>query len=195
MQPYLTGHGLWPYLAIFAWTFLEGETFVLFAAFASAQGLLSAPLLLGVAALGSFCGDQCSFWVGRSFGHRVLERRPRWRSRVDRVSAILRRHDAGFILSFRFLYGVRNVASFAIGLSGVDTVRFLALNFVAAWLWAAVFVGAGYWGGRAIHRVFGEAMPYVATGMLALLIGAALAAAAYKALRQRRSVTPAPLRD
>ena len=54
-------HGAYFYLIAFVWTFLEGETFVLFAAFAAAQGLLNPALLLAATWLGSFCGDQSLF--------------------------------------------------------------------------------------------------------------------------------------
>ena len=42
------------YLIAFIWTFLEGETFVLFAGFAAAQGLLNPVVLLAAVWLGSF---------------------------------------------------------------------------------------------------------------------------------------------
>ena len=64
------------------------------AGFAAAQGLLSAPLLLIAAALGSFAGDQCYFWIGRHFGLRLIARRPEWRARVDRALEWLTRYDA-----------------------------------------------------------------------------------------------------
>lgn len=170
-QHLVTGHGAWPYLVIFAWTFVEGESFVLFAGFAAAQGLLSAPLLLLAAWLGSFCGDQCYFWIGRKFGLALLARRPTWRQRVDKVLGFVRRYDTWFILSFRFIYGVRNFSSFAIGISGVGWLRFLLLNLLAALIWALLFVGAGYYSGRAAHRALGE---YADRFSLVMLGGVAL---------------------
>jgi membrane protein DedA with SNARE-associated domain len=144
------------YLIVLLWTFLEGETVVLFAGFAAAQGLV-APLLLLVAAwLGSFAGDQCYFWLGRRFGVRLLDRFPRLRHRVDAALGWLERYDTGFILSFRFIYGVRNVSSFALGLSAVGWNRFLWLNFAAAGLWAASFVVVGYFLGHAFRAVLGD---------------------------------------
>ena len=59
-------------------------------------------------------------------------------------------------MSFRFIYGVRNFSSFALGISGIDWRRFLLFNFLAAFLWAASFVGAGYFCGRAAERMLGE---------------------------------------
>src|SRR6266849_2895340 len=144
------------YLITLIWTFLEGETVVLFAGFAAAQGLIDPWLLLSAAWLGSFAGDQCYFWLGRQFGASLLDRFPRWRHGVDTALRWLERYDAGFILSFRFIYGVRNVSSFALGLSAVRWERFLWLNFVAAGLWAASFVAVGYFLGHAFRAVLGD---------------------------------------
>ena len=79
----IADNGAYFYLIAFLWTFLEGETVVLFAGFAAAQGLLDPILLLVAAWLGSFSGDQTYFWVGRQFGPRLLDRFPRWRHGVD----------------------------------------------------------------------------------------------------------------
>lgn len=153
---FILDHGTLSYLVTFAWTFFEGETFVIFAGFAAAQGLLAWPLLLIAAWLGSFAGDQTYFWIGRHFGVRLLARQPLWRERVDRALSWLDRYDAGFILIFRFIYGVRNFSSFALGVSHVHWRRFMILNFVAAGLWAALFVGAGYVCGHTLGRMLGE---------------------------------------
>ena len=167
IQNFIREHGAWFYAVTFAWTFFEGETFVLFAGFAAASGLISAPLLLASAWLGSFSGDQCYFWIGRRFGLRLLERRPAWRKRVDVALGWLRRFDAGFILTFRFIYGIRNISSFALGISGIPWRRFMLLNFTAAGIWAIAFVGAGYFFGEASEKILG---PQLRIAMLCVFI-------------------------
>src|SRR5271170_3910512 len=47
------------------WTFLEGETFVIFAGYAASLKLLNLPLLMVTAWIGSFAGDQLWFFLGR----------------------------------------------------------------------------------------------------------------------------------
>ena len=163
-------HGASFYLIAFVWTFLEGETVVIFAGFAAAQGLVDPLLLLIAAWLGSFSGDQCYFWLGRHFGVKLLDRFPRWRHGVAAALHWLERYDAGFILSFRFIYGVRNVSSFALGLSAVRWDRFLRLNFAAAGLWAASFVAVGYFLGDAFRAVLGDLARSFSLVMLGVFI-------------------------
>ena len=175
-------HGPWFYALTAAWTFVEGETFVLFAGFIAAQGLLLWPVLLAAAWLGSFSGDQTYFWIGRRYGLRLLARQPGWRRRVDGALDWLKRYDTGFILSFRFIYGLRNFASFAMGISGIPWQRFLGLNFVAAGLWACSFVGAGYFCGHAAERVLGR---YAREFSAVLLAAFALALLTFHVLHRR----------
>ncbi len=144
------------YLIAFVWTFLEGETIILFAGFAAAQGLIDPWILLGSAWSGSFLGDQSYFWIGRRFGTRLLGRFPRWRPGVDAALHWLERYNVGFILSFRFIYGIRNFSSFALGLSAIDWRRFLSLNLTAAGLWAASFVAVGFFLGHACRAILGD---------------------------------------
>jgi membrane protein DedA with SNARE-associated domain len=185
-------HGAYFYLIAFVWTFLEGETFVLFAGFAAAQGLVDPVLLLVAAWLGSFAGDQCYFWLGRHFGVRLLDRFPRWHHGVDSALHWLERYDAGFILSFRFIYGVRNFSSFALGLSAVRWERFLWLNFTAAGLWAASFVAVGYFLGHAFRAVLGDLARSFSLVMLGVFVAIGAGMWLLHRLQRRRQLRVPP---
>jgi membrane protein DedA with SNARE-associated domain len=163
----IADYGMYFYVLIFVWTFFEGETIVLFAGFAAAQGLLDPFILWLCAGIGSFLGDQCYFWLGRKYGVRLLNRFPSWRPGVGSALSWLERYDIWFILSFRFIYGVRNFSSFALGLSAVPWERFLRLNFIAAMLWSASFVGIGYSLGHAFSAAINVAhwLGYVLLGV------------------------------
>lgn len=179
-------HGDWFYVIAFVWTFLEGETVVVFAGFAAAQGLLNPVLLLAATGLGSFAGDQSWFWIGRRFGVRLLDRFPRWRGGVNAALRWLERYDTGFILSFRFIYGVRNFSSFAMGLSAVRGRRFLVLNFLAAALWAAGFIALGYFLGHAFRAVLGDIARNFSLAMLGIFLLIAVAVGWLHRLQRRR---------
>jgi membrane protein DedA with SNARE-associated domain len=167
---YIAEYGLLFYPFTFAWTAVEGETFVIFAGYFASRGLLNLPLLIAAAWLGSFCGDQFYFWLGRRYGTRVLRRFPKWQPGVDKALRLLERYNTGFILSFRFIYGVRNFSSFAMGMSPLRWTRFLMLNFVAAGLWALSFAGGGYLFGEVLSTVMGDAAEIMGLVALALFV-------------------------
>lgn len=185
-------HGAYFYLVALIWTFLEGETFVLFAGFAAAQGLLNPYLLLVATWLGSFSGDQTWFWIGRYFGLRVLNRFPRWRNGVEAALYWLERYNAGFILSFRFIYGIRNFSSFAMGMSAVHWKRFLSLNFLAAGLWAGSFVAAGFFLGHALRAMLSHLIRSFSLAMLGAFIVFAVAVWFFHRLQKRRQFRVPP---
>jgi membrane protein DedA with SNARE-associated domain len=143
----IASYGDWFYLLTFIWTFFEGETFVIFAGIAASPAfdeILRLDYLIACAWIGSFCGDNLYFYLGRRYGHQLIARFPRLKPGVDVALELLRKYNTGFILSFRFVYVVRNFSSFACGMSDIFWPRFMALNFIAAGVWACTFAGAGY---------------------------------------------------
>jgi membrane protein DedA with SNARE-associated domain len=188
----IADHGSWFYLIAFVWTFLEGETVVLCAGFAAAQGLVDPFLLTAAAWLGSFAGDQCYFWLARHYGTPLLDRYPRWHHGVDKALHWLERYDTGFILSFRFIYGVRNFSSFALGLSHVHWRRFLKWNFVAAGLWAVSFVATGYFLGHAWRTMLGDVARSFSLAMLVAFVAVAVGIGLVHRWQRRRRVAIPP---
>jgi membrane protein DedA with SNARE-associated domain len=185
-------HGAYSYLIALIWTFLEGETIVLFAGFAAAQGLLNPFLLLVAAWLGSFSGDQFYFWIGRHFGLAILNRFPRWRYGVEAALRWLERYNTGFILSFRFIYGIRNLSSFAMGMSAIRWKRFCSLNFLAAGLWATSFIALGYFLGHAFRAVLGHLVRSFSLVMLGAFVTFAVAVWLAHRVQRRRQIRVPP---
>ena len=138
------------YVAVAVGTFLEGESVLLIAGAAASRGHLSMPVVIAIAALASFLGDQLYFWVGRRYGAALLVRYPSLQLRAARVRGLLDRHHLPLILSIRFLYGLRIAGPIAIGMSSVAWPRFLLLNGLAALLWALVIASLGYGTGHAL---------------------------------------------
>jgi len=166
------------------WAFFEGETFVLFAAAAGrATGMIDPWVLLMSVWIGSFLGDQLWFTLGRRLGSRALTRWPRAEKRVTDALSLIERYGVWFILGFRFIYGVRNVASVACGMSGLHRARFAALNFIAAGAWAASFVTAGWFVGAAVAK---HGFMIVGVAILGLIVLFLVA----RALWQRRRTAP-----
>ena len=149
------GHLLYPVILI--WTFIEGETVVIITGAIAAEGKykISPELLALFAFAGSFLGDQLYYYMGRKYGAPLLNRWPTMVKKIEWAFRLVQTHPTMFILSFRFIYGIRNIAPFVIGISGVSRVRYLILNFIAAMIWAHAFAWGGYLLGRALEQWLG----------------------------------------
>ena len=133
--------------------------------------------------------------MGRLLGRPWLARRPKWHDRARRVYRLLDAHDAAFILSFRFLYGLRSVAPFVVGASAIGQWRFMALNFTGAFLWTCLIGGGGYLLADAWHalppgRARWSYAAAVATVLLATLAGLSWALRRRRARLSRASAAP-----
>ena len=137
-------------------TFLEGETILVMAGFAAHLGYLQLPGVIAAAFVGSLLGDQFAFFLGRHSGMDYLKKKPSWEPRLERVNRMTEDYRTLVILGFRFLYGLRNVIPFAIGMSPISVPRFVLYNSLGALVWAAVVGTAGYLFGYAVESVLGD---------------------------------------
>ncbi len=181
IEPFLAHFGL---LAICLGAGLEGEAVVATGGLLAHEHLLPLGGVMIAAALGSFAADQLLFFVGRHYREHRLVRAITDRPTFATVLAMVERHPRGFIFSFRFLYGLRTLSPIAIGTSSVPTRRFVALNALAAIVWAVAIATIGYAFGHGIELLFGR-MRRIEHVVLAVAVMAALALAIAWLLRRR----------
>ncbi len=179
IEAILAQYGL---IALFLGAGLEGETVVVTGGLLAHRGVVPLPAAMAVAVAGSFVADQLFFLLGRRYRQHPRVRRIMARRAFARALATFERHPTGFILGFRFLYGVRTISPVAIGTTAVSQRRFMALNAVAATVWGIGFTGIGYWFGNGFDALLARYRP--GTGTLAL--GALAVAAAVIAFGQVR---------
>jgi len=165
------------YAAILIGTFLEGETILVLAGLAAHQGYLILTWVVIAAFLGSLCGDQLFFYLGRKHSQAVLSRRPAWKQKAEKIHKLMNRFETLMILSFRFLYGLRTVAPFVIGMSPVSFKKFMLLNAAGALVWATAVGSGGYLFGHALEILIGkiehyEVHVFIVIALLGLLIWA-----------------------
>ena len=174
------------YGAILVGAFLEGETIVLLAGILAKRGVLELWGVILVAFLGSFAGDQLAYFVGHFYGAALLRRNPKWQPRVDRIHAMFAERGTWLLVGFRFLYGLRNLVPFTVGLGAVPPRRFFPWNLLGAAIWAPAIAGAGYEFGSVVGHVLHRARSYE---VAAFGVGAAALAAflLVQRLRKKRS--------
>ena len=173
------------YPAIFVGTFLEGETILVIGGFTAYQGYLNLYFVILAAFWGSLFGDQLYFLLGRYKGQAILNKHKNWEGRVARFRSLMDRYGTLIILGFRFLYGLRTVSPFAIGLCRIPIRKFVILNAISAAVWAVALGVAGYFFGRVMEAFLQNVKRYE-LAIMAGLIAVSIVLFVIKRLRNRR---------
>jgi membrane protein DedA with SNARE-associated domain len=164
------------YWALLAGTFLEGETILIIGGLLAKLGLLKLSTVMVIAFIGSFSGDQLYFYIGRFKGRELLKKHHKWEKRVDKIHKILERYHDLIMLGFRFVYGMRIMTPFVLGMSKqIKAIRFSILNAMGAVLWSVAISAGGYFFGYALEGFIKDVKKYEIHAVLAIfVIGAAL---------------------
>ena len=135
----------WGYIAVFLGSMVEGESVIFMAGLFAHEGYLSIYKITLVAFVGTLVADQGLYFIGRHYGQAFLDKFPSQRAKADKAFRLLHRYDNIFILSFRFIYGIRTLSPLVIGASGIPVKRFIILNFIAAVIWSVSSCTAAYY--------------------------------------------------
>ncbi|KAA3450001.1 DedA family protein [Mesorhizobium sp. SARCC-RB16n] len=166
-------------LAVFLGCVAEGESAAILGGFFAHQHVFVLWHAFVAAALGAFAGDTFFFILGRSFAdsrHVVrLRRRPGFR----RAYRLLNTHPNIFVLSNRYVYGMRLVGGIAAGLSTIPAPRFVILNAISSLIWAMLFSTLGYFFGLGAEQLIGKALAHHERLLIGLGIGLAVAIIAW----------------
>jgi membrane protein DedA with SNARE-associated domain len=165
-------------LAILLGAGLEGEAVVISGGVLAHKGLLPFWGVAAAATVGSLVVDQFWFFAGRFLRDRAWVRRITQRPAFARAFGLLEKHSTLFILSFRFIYGIRTASPIAIGTSQVPVRRFMVLNAVAAAIWGPAITWVGYRLGGVLeplwHRLHGSRLLPILLGIM-VVVAAAIA--------------------
>lgn len=163
------------YWALLAGTFIEGETILMLGGLSAQLGFLDISMVMLVAFIGSFSGDQFYFIVGRLKGRDLLARHAKWNEKVEKVHCYLERYHDLIMLGFRFVYGIRIMTPFVLAMNPrIKTGRFVVFNAIGAAIWSVAVAGGGYLFGRAIELLLNDIKHYeiaIISGMSAIGAG------------------------
>jgi membrane protein DedA with SNARE-associated domain len=148
------------YMAVYVGTIFEGETILILAGIMVHAGYLKLPYIIIAAFSGSLTADQVMFHIGRRRGASILAHRPKWNSRVQQVLGLVNRFRTSIMIVFRFLYGLRIVTPFALGMTNVSAVKFLFYNIIGALVWSSAIASGGYLFGKALGIILGDIKHY-----------------------------------
>ena len=133
---------------------VPSETSVIAAGVLAASGDLVLVLVIALAAAGAIVGDNISYWIGRTVGHRIAERffSGARHKRLEQAERSLAERGGYLILVARFIPGGRTAVTLAAGTLEFPWRRFLAYDVVAGIIWASYAALLGYFGGRTFEE-------------------------------------------
>jgi membrane protein DedA with SNARE-associated domain len=173
----------WTYAVLFSaalldavFPFVPSETAVITAGVVAAQGDLDIALVILVAALGAFAGDNTAYWIGRKFGHRAAERFVRGekgKHALEWARKTLDERGGLLIIVSRFIPGGRIATMLTAGTVEYPWLRkFVPYDAIACVFWACYAGLLGYFGGKAFENSTWKALlvAFAAAAGIALVV-------------------------
>lgn len=157
---FISDHGNLIYLLIFAIIFIEtglvvmpflpGDSLLFVAGSLAAIGSLDLGVLLALLIPAAILGDNINYWVGRTFGLRVLG----WKlfgkplvgqKNLDKTHGYFEKYGVRTIIIARFIPIVRTITPFVAGIGKMDYRRkFLPFDIIGGILWITLLLLAGF---------------------------------------------------
>ncbi|MGH2994687.1 MAG: DedA family protein [Gaiellaceae bacterium] len=180
----------WTYAFLFGIAALDvifpvvpSETSVILGGVLAATGDLVLALVIACAAAGAILGDNTAYGIGRTTGHRIVERffKGERRKRVDWAEKQVEERGGYLIVIGRFIPGGRTAVTLACGLLEMRWRKFISFDVAAGLVWASYAALLGYVGGR----TFEENPLYGFLIAFAVAIGITGAVEVYRWMRKR----------
>lgn len=131
---------------------VPGEVGLVVTGAAGAEREAALPVLCVLAATGAVLGDSVSWWIGRRFGTRLIDRyawtQRRLRPQLDRAALTLEHRGGVAIFIARWIGALRAIVPLVAGTAGVRYRTLLAWDVPAAVLWATTVVSLGWFLGE-----------------------------------------------
>ena len=183
MEALLVKYG---YVLLFGGVIVEGEAFLLTAAFLAHRGLFSLPAVVAVAIAATMFGDQVYYQAARARGRAWLERRRGVRARYNRIIDLTARRGPWLLLVSRYTFGFRIVIPAACGAVGMPAALFTFVDFLAVAIWAGLTAALGYYGGAAVARYLHDFKQIVVWLVVAAILSVAAVVSFRRMSREAR---------
>ena len=120
-----------------------GVTLIFLSGFVARTTGESIWLIMMLAAIGSFLGDNFDYFLGRHAG-KILEQKPLFAKPVAAVEPFLEKHGIWAVFAGRFSGWSRAWVALACGIVKFGYLKFAAASFASALVWTSAWIIGGY---------------------------------------------------
>ena len=135
-------HYIWIYISFFFGIFIEGELVYLSAVIAASHGYLNIWLVISIAIVATVSSDLVYFNLGKNRTEKLINK-PKWKTKIELVNKKLEKHRTLFLISYRFLYGLRIATPLVLGTQNIKQLTFLKYSIISTLIWATIFTLLG----------------------------------------------------
>jgi membrane-associated protein len=197
----IDAYGFWTYLILFAIIFCEtglvvmpylpGDSLLFVAGALAGTCYLNTEILIVTLIAAAVLGDTANYWIGHTFGMKVLEKKYCMirRNHLEKTEEFFIRYGGATIVIARFVPFIRTFAPFLAGVGKMRYRWFLTYNVIGGVMWILAFVLAGYFFGSI--PIVQQNFNYV----IYAIIGLSLLAVASIVVGVFRSFSPCPVRE
>jgi membrane protein DedA with SNARE-associated domain len=151
---------------------IPDETLLVFSGYLIYRGAFDPLFTFSMAFLGSMAGITVSYFLGRTFGLKLIHKYGRYfhftEARFQKVHNWFERAGGWSLFFGYYIAGVRHFTAMVAGASGLEYPRFAGFAYCGAFTWVATFLSLGYFMGDRWQRASEQAHRYLLVSCLAL---------------------------
>ncbi len=132
------------YVLLFLGVIIEGETPLVIASVMANQSYLNLTPVILIGFFSALIGDQLCFLLARTKGKLWLQKSTFLSKRMEKIIIMIQNNDVYVILIMRFLYGLRVLVPFFLGLTNISWKRYFVFNLIGVTIWIIVFTTVGH---------------------------------------------------
>jgi membrane-associated protein len=135
---------------------IPGDVIIALGGVYAARGDLNVVAVIAIAFVAAVCGESIGFWLGRTYGMRLIVRLPfvnRLEHRIEEIRVFFDQHGGKTVAIGRYATAAGAMVPFVAGMSRMPYRRFLMFDVPAVLVWAIGITLVGYVFGRNLDLV------------------------------------------
>jgi len=162
----------WGYIVLFLYSFGGGFVALVVAGILAYSGELNILIVLVVAGVANFIGDQFLFTIARNNKDTAKKMMAKHRRKIAMAHLMMRKYGSMVVFLQKYIYGIKTLIPLAMGLTKYDYKRFIVFNFLATIVWTLLIGISSYMLGELVYTYIDEFKTYglVVVGIILLSV-------------------------
>ena len=163
----------WGYIVLFLYSFGGGFIALVVASIIAYSGELNIAVVLLVAGVANFIGDQFLFTIARQNKQQAKEMMKKHQRKIAMAHLLMRKYGSSVVFIQKYIYGIKTLIPLAMGLTKYDIKKFMFFNFFATIAWTLIIGISSYMLGELVYKYLEEFKTYGIIFVVVVLLGVA----------------------